>query len=273
MLPSLPVRITNLDAICPNENPNWEVSERTPRDHTTIDIEDSITEKEKSELFKILGRVLFLHCVFFVIVLPIHYYFLVPDIQNVPVGQIELAVPSEYTLEMYQGRLPWALLNYYCCGRNAGENFGTFNIETQYEDMIIDSVIRSNIHNIFRNLKPNQRVMWTGGFTIFEKVTIFYGSNAASSIGHRRPTENIPEKNRRRQPPKRNHGQFSSTCPHSGRVTKSRKILCAKESLLTHWFTGRVFCNNTRERYSTYVKVGISMENHDGSTIHLATQR
>ena len=194
MLPSLPVRITNLDAICPNENPNWEVSERTPRDHTTIDIEDSITEKEKSELFKILGRVLFLHCVFFVIVLPIHYYFLVPDIQNVPVGQIELAVPSEYTLEMYQGRLPWALLNYYCCGRNAGENFGTFNIETQYEDMIIDSVIRSNIHNIFRNLKPNQRVMWTGGFTIFEKVTIFYGSNAASSIGHRRPTENIPEK-------------------------------------------------------------------------------
>ena len=30
--------------------------------------------------------------------------------------------------------------------------------------MIIDSVIRSNIHNIFKNLKPNQHLMWTGGY-------------------------------------------------------------------------------------------------------------
>ena len=42
--------------------------------------------------------------VFLVIVLPIHYYLLVPDIQIVSAGQIELAVSSEYTLDSIEWR-------------------------------------------------------------------------------------------------------------------------------------------------------------------------
>ena len=150
----------------PNEDINREISGIT-RDHTAIDIElkDEIIP---SELGKIMKGVFYFFIAFLavglVIVLPIRYYLLVPDIQIVSVGQVELAGPSEYTLEMYQGRLPWALMNNYCCGRNVGENFGTLNIETQCEDMLIDSVIRSNFYNVFKNLKPNQRLMWTGGY-------------------------------------------------------------------------------------------------------------
>ena len=153
----------------PNEDTNREVSERTVIDDTaTPQPHDTEKEEKSSELGKILKGGFYILvavlAVFLVIVLPIHYYLLVPDIQIVSVGQIELAVPSEYTLEMYQGRIPWNAMYDYCGERNEIDNFGTLTIETQCEDMIIDSVIRSNIHNIFKNLKTNQRLMWTGGY-------------------------------------------------------------------------------------------------------------
>ena len=153
-----------------HEDPHPKVSERTLRDETGIDNE-LVEENILPELGEILKGVFYFFIaflsVFLVIVLPIHFYLLVPDIQIVSVGQIELAVPSEYKLEMYQGRIPWNSMWEQCEGQKDNRNkefFGTLTIETECEDLAVDRVVRSNMQSIFKNLKPNQRLMWTGGY-------------------------------------------------------------------------------------------------------------
>lgn len=90
--------------------------------------------------------------------------FHVPEIRFDFVKEVHLIVQSEYKLGLFSGRVPYAKMLEVCSSQNPDKsNFGWLTLESRCEDILLDQAIRDNHEKVFKNLKPWQRMIWTGG--------------------------------------------------------------------------------------------------------------
>lgn len=88
-----------------------------------------------------------------------------PEIVFNRAADVRVITDKKFNLHLYWGRVPFSKMLEVCPKYNP-TRFGTgwITIDSECEDILIDQAVRTNRQSIFRKMKPEQHLLWTGGY-------------------------------------------------------------------------------------------------------------